>query len=254
MVLFSFIGTLGIRERIEPIKKERYKTKEFFKVLAARPIYTHFLSALASSIASGAGTAAIIYYVTYIVGNPELIGLFVIFVVLGNFIGFFVGRPILSKYGKKYTLVIGSFITNIPLLFIILSPSNVGFLILIIIISSIGGGFAMIVGYGLQADNTDYVEWKQGNRTEAAIASLVSFVNKAGLGIGAALVGFILALTGYMPNVSQSPLAVQGIIWSYAFIPALLGLTGGLIILFFYPLTQSKITEMALALQQKRQL
>ena len=109
----------------------------------------------------------------------------------------------------------------------------------------------MIVGYGLQADNTDYVEWKQGNRAEAAIASLVSFVNKAGLGVGAALVAFILAITGYVPG-SPPPSAIEGILWSFIIIPAILGLIGGLIILFFYPLTKKRNTEIALALEERR--
>jgi len=253
VVIASFIGTLGIRERIEQIKKERYNTKEFFKVLSAKPVFTHFLSSLISSIGGGAGSAALIYFLTYIVEMPELVGTFVIFLVIGNFIGLILGKPFLNKYGKKYTLVIGSFISNIPSFFILfIDPSNLGILFLIIIISSIGGGFGMIVGYGLQADNTDYVEWKQGNRAEAAIASLVSFVNKAGLGIGAALVGFILAITAYVPNVDQSLSAIQGIYWAYIILPSILGLISGLIILFLYPLTKEFNTKIKLELLERR--
>lgn len=251
IVVASFLGTLGIKERIDPIKKERYNVKEFFKVLAAKPVYTHFLSALLSSIAAGSGTAALIYFLTYILLDPALLGLFVIVTVFGNIIGFFIGKPILNKYGKKYTMVIGSLIGNITKFFILIAPTDIGLLVLISLIGSVGGGFGMIVGYGLQADNTDYVEWKQGNRAEAAIASLVSFVNKAGLGIGAALVAFILAITSYVP-LTPPPSAIEGILWSYILIPAMLGLVGGLIILFFYPLTKDKNEEIKLALQERR--
>ena len=253
VVLASFLGTLGIRERIEPIKKEKYNAKEFFKVLSAKPVFTHFLSSLMSSISSGANTAAILYFLTYVIGMPELIGFFAIALVIGTLIGLGLGKPILNKYGKKYTIVAGSFIGNIPLFFILLvEPSNLLVLFLIYTISGIGGGFGMMVGYGLQADNTDYIDWKQGNRTEAAIASLVSFVNKAGLGIGAALVGFILAISGYIPNVPQLPSAIQGIYLAFIIMPALLGLISGLIILFFYPLTKELNLKIALELNERR--
>lgn len=252
VVVASYIGTLGIRERIEPIKKDGYNVKEFFKVLAVKPVYTHFLSALLSSIAAGAASATLIYYLTYILLDPGLMGFLAVVLVIGNLIGFFIGKPILSKYGKKYTLVLGTLIDNILKFFILIAPTNLLLIIIILIIGSIGGGFGMIVGYGLQADNTDYVEWKLGNRAEAAIASLVSFVNKAGLGVGAALVAFILAITGYIPIIPP-PSAIEGILWSYILIPAILGVISGFIILFFYPLTKAKNAEIALALQKRRQ-
>jgi GPH family glycoside/pentoside/hexuronide:cation symporter/glucuronide carrier protein len=251
VVIASFIGTLGIRERIEPIKKEGYNVKEFFKVIAARPVFIHFLSKLADSIGGGTAIVANIYFLTYIVGDPGVLGLFVIIGLFGNFIGFFIGKPFLSKYGKKYTLVIGSFISNIPGFFLLLDPSNVGFLLIISAFSSLGGGFGIIVGHGLQADNTDYVEWKQGYRAEAAIASLVSFVTKAGLGIGSAIVGFVLAITNYIPVTPPSS-AIQGIIWTYVLIPKILGLLGGILILLFYPLTKTKNLEIVMALQERR--
>jgi len=253
VVLASFIGTLGIKERIEPIKKEKYSTIEFFKVLGAKPVFTHFLSSLISSIAGGVATAALIYFLTYVMGMPELAGVFAIIAVVATFIGLGMAKPFLNKYGKKYTIVIGSFISNVPKFFVLLvDPSDLLMLLLIFLISGIGGGFGMVVGYGLQADNTDYIEWKQGNRTEAAIASLVSFVNKAGLGIGAALVGFVLAITGYIPNVPQNPSAISGIYWAFIILPAILGLISGLIILFFYPLTKELNIKIALELNERR--
>lgn len=253
VVVCTFIGTLGIRERIEPIKKERYKPREFFRVLSAKPVFTHFIANLFISSSNGAAMAAMIYFLTYLVENPGLVGLFAFIIVLGNIIGFFIGKPILNKYGKKYTMVIGMLISKITILFILMvNPKDILLLVLILITSSLGDGFIMIVGYGLQADNTDYVEWKQGNRAEGAIASLISLVSKAGMGIGAALVGFILAITGYVPNLPQSPSAIQGIYLAYVGIPSILGIIAAAIIFFYYPLTKKKNAKIALALQEKR--
>jgi len=253
VVFASLIGTLGIKERIEPTKKEKYNFKEFLKVLSSKPVYTHFFSSLSSSIGGGAMATALIYFLTYVVEMPEVLGIFAILLVLGTFIGMGLGKSILNKYGKKYTLVLGSFIGNIPLFFILLvNPKNLVAICLIYAISGIGRGLGMLVGYGLQADNTDYIEWKQGTRTEGAIASLVSLVMKGGMGVGTALVAFVLGLSGYVANVSQSPSAIIGINMIFIIIPASLGLISGLIILFFYPLTKELNKKIALELIEMR--
>jgi len=252
-VIASIIGTSGIRERIEPLKKDNYNAKEFFRTLSARPVIVYFFYALIFSIAVGTTAAAQLYFFTYIVKNVEVLVILGIFTFSGLFLGFFIGRPILEKYGKKYTLIIGTLFNNsVNLCILLIDPRNFLLLFFILSISSIGAGITQVVGYGLQADNTDYVEWKRGIRTEGAIASLVSFVNKAGLGIGAALTAFILAITAYVP-ITPPPSAIIGIFLATYIIPALLGLIGGLIILFFYPLTKEKNAEIALILKERRE-
>ena len=52
--------------------------------------------------------------------------------------------------------------------------------------------------YGIQADNTTYVQYKTGKRAEAAVASLSSFISKVGQGIAGALPGYVLAATGFV--------------------------------------------------------
>ncbi len=249
----SFIGAWGVKERIKPIATQRYKLKDFKKILSARPVSTHFFSNLITAIGSGSNTAAGIYFWTYVVKRPDLIGLVAVFIVMGILIGFVIGSPMLNRFGKKHTWVIGALISNIPYFFIlIVNPENFLLIFSIFGITGIGIGLTSIVGYGLQADNTDYIEWRHGDRTEAAIASLVSFIQKAGLGIGAAIPGYILAATGYIPNVEQTTTAIQGIYWAYITLPAIFGIIGALIILFWYPLTRELNAQIAKELNQRR--
>ncbi len=72
------------------------------------------------------------------------------------------------------------------------------------------------------------------------------------MGVGTALVGFVLGLSGYVANVSQSPSAILGINMIFIIIPASLGLISGLIILFFYPLTKELNKKIALELIEMR--
>ncbi|MHA1726296.1 MAG: MFS transporter [Promethearchaeota archaeon] len=249
----NLIEIPGIKERIEPIKKERYRVRDIFKILSAKPVLVHFFFNLFCSIGSGTSTAMVIYFWTYFVGRPELMSLVPLFMIMGMIIGMIIGTPILNRFGKKYTLVVSGFTLNLPSIAILfIDPSKISLFFLIGAISAIGGGINGLMGYGLQANNTDYVEWKQGHRAEGQIASLISFIQKTGLGIGAAIPGFILGLTGYVPNVEQTLLAIQGIYFSYIIFPVILGIIATFIIWIFYPLTKDINIKIAQELDQRR--
>ncbi len=250
---FSSIGALGVKEKIEPIAKEKYNFKYMGKIIGNRAILTHFVANLLISIAIGANTAAAIYFWTYIIKIPALIGISIIFSALGILIGYVVGTPFTNRYGKKNTMCIGLLLATIAAFLIFMTDYN-NFLILfsIFVIFGIGQGFYSMVSYGVQADNTDYVEWKRGYRAEGAIASLNSFIQKAGLGIGAAIIGFILAATGYTPNVEQTPQTIQGIYLGFVLIPGILAFISTLLIFIAYPLTKEKNSLIAKDLKERR--
>ena len=250
---FSSIGALGVKEKIQPISKKRYNVKYLGKIIGNRAIFTHFIANLLLAIAIGSNAAAAIYFWTYIVKMPELIGISVIFGVLGILIGYIIGTPFTNRFGKKYTMAFGLFIATISAyLILITNPTNFPIMFSIFVLFGVGQGFASMVSYGIQADNTDYIEWKRGYRAEGAIASLTSFIQKAGLGIGAAITGFILAATGYAPNVEQTPQTIQGIYWAFVVIPGILAFLSSLIIFFAYPLTKEKNLLIAKDLNERR--
>lgn len=253
--VFSSIGALGIKEKIRPISKERYTVKYLGKIIGNRAIITHFSANLLLAIAIGSNTAAAIYFWTYVVKKPELIGIAVIFGVLGIIIGFIIGTPFTNRFGKKYTMVFGLFIaTSSAFLILITDPNNFPVMFSIFVLFGVGQGFSSMVSYGLQADNTDYIEWKRGYRAEGAIASLNSFIIKAGLGIGAAITGFMLAGTGYTPNVEQTSQTIQGIYWAFVLIPGILAFIAAFIILLAYPLTKEKNNIIAKDLRERRKI
>ena len=250
---FSSIGALGVKEKIQPISKKRYNVKYMGKIIGNRAILTHFIANLLLAVAIGSNAAAGIYFWTYVVKRPELIGISVIFGVLGILIGYIIGTPFTNRFGKKYTMVLGLFIATISaFLIFITDPYNFPVMFSIFVFFGIGQGFASMVSYGLQADNTDYVEWERGYRAEGAIASLTSFIQKAGLGIGAAITGFMLAATNYTPNVEQSSQTIQGIYWAFVLIPGTLAFIAAFVILLAYPLTKEKNNVIAMDLRERR--
>jgi len=72
------------------------------------------------------------------------------------------------------------------------------------------------------------------------------------MGFDAALVWFILARSGYIPNDPQSPSAIQGGYLAYVGVPSILSIITPAIIFFYYFLIKKKNAEITVALQEKR--
>jgi GPH family glycoside/pentoside/hexuronide:cation symporter len=62
------------------------------------------------------------------------------------------------------------------------------------------------------------------------------FALKLGLTLGGTLVGWILGLYGFEAGMAQSPETLDGIVMLMSFFPAVFGIIGGAIMIF-YPLT-----------------
>jgi sugar (glycoside-pentoside-hexuronide) transporter len=83
-------------------------------------------------------------------------------------------------------------------------------------------GIAMTLPFSLLSDSVDYGEWKSGIRAAGLLTTIgAAFCFKAGSGLGGALPAWILGATGYVPNVDQSPKALEGIVIGFIWVPAL---------------------------------
>lgn len=253
MFVLTLVGTLGIKERVTQITKEKYHFKDLYKIIGCRPVLANFGANLLLNIGLAASSAMNIFFWTYVVGIPVLYGI----AMFSNFIGMIAGTiiaPVISnKTGKKTLLEIGLIISGVFQILILLIPTTQVSLIYIgLLISGSGFGLVMSLVYGISADTIDYVEWKQGYRTEAAVASLNSFISKAAMGIGSAIAAFILAFTGYVPNVVQTEQAIQGIYLGTFLLPGLLAIFGSILFQITFNLTKEKNKEIAIALSERR--
>lgn len=90
--------------------------------------------------------------------------------------------------------------------------------------------------FAMVSDTIEYGEWKTGIRIEGLTNSASSFGFKVGGGLGAAIIGWVLAAGGYIGGAdTQSDLAVFAVKSLYIYLPfALTVLQIG--ILFFYHL------------------
>ena len=128
----------------------------------------------------------------------------------------------------------------------LLDPTSLALIYVGTIIGGLGSGLTGPLAYGIQADNTMYVQYKTGKRAEAAIASLTSFITKVGQGIAGAVPGYVLAACGYIGTAESQPESVaKGIIFCVLILPLIITVVAGILFATQYNLDKEEIDEIA---------
>ena len=244
----SIVGALGVKERVafEGTEEERYKIRDLFKFLFTKPVIVTFLASLLYFVgyqgAAGAGT----YYFTYIMGDLSLMAGVSGVSMIGMVPGMIVAPLVANKVGKKKVFAAGIFICAIGPALRLFAPTSLAMAYVGTLVASLGAGFIMPLTYGVQADNTLYVQYTTGKHAEAAIASLSSFITKVGQGIAGAFPGYVLAACGYINGAAEQPASVHtGIIVCVLVVPVVLGIIGGIVFAFGYKLEKDYVDRMA---------
>ena len=170
-LVFSILGALGVKERVTPkgTDDERYSLRELFQFLRFKPVWTHFLTILLStvgtSLSSGTGT----FFYTYIMKDLKLMsGVSVVSLVI-TLLGMAVAPVLANKLGKKNVFLAGIIVAVGGSLIRFIDVRSLLLIYLGAVFAGIGGGFIGPLAYGIQADNTMYVQYKTGKRAEAAV-------------------------------------------------------------------------------------
>lgn len=189
-----------------------------------------------SFIMTSVNTAVNIYYVQYILGNAELMSILGVISFIPLLIGLLFVAPIIKKFGKRNSSLLGLAITILGAAITVIDPTSIKIVIVASVIKSLGGVPLAATMFAMLADTVDYGEWKTGMRTEGLVYSAGSFGSKAGSGLGAAIVGWMLAFGGYVggqEHISES--ARSSILFMYIYLPIIISALM-VVILYFYKL------------------
>ncbi|MBQ7370419.1 MAG: MFS transporter [Blautia sp.] len=246
VIAFSVIGAIGVKERVVVEKEDRvnYKFLDLVRIITRKPVLVTFATALLYYTGTMIFMGVNAYYYTYVIGNLQLLSVASIVQIVATVVATIVAGKLMGKLGKKKLYVLGLIIFGILPLIRLIDATSVPILMLATAFFGFGGGLYSAVNYGIQADNTDYIELDMGYRAEAAVASLSSFITKCAMGVGGAIPGYILAAVGFQADAAtQSPQVLSAITMCIAIVPAVFAILGVVLFSKFYPLTKEKLEE-----------
>lgn len=146
-----------------------------------------------------------VYYAKYILGNENLVGIMGAVGLIPTFLGFAVVGPMMKKFGLAKTARIGMLIG-------IIATGIRSFMPYSFIATLVLGSFStfatipiMAIGGVLVTNTIEYGEWQSGKRLVGMVNSASSFGMKIGIGLGTAMVGWILALGHYDGTLAIQP-------------------------------------------------
>lgn len=162
--------------------------------------------------------------------------------------------PITRRFGKKEASAVGCIIGGISsFVLYFLHTSSMWTFILISILGYMGFGFFNLVIWSFITDVIDDQEVKSGKREDGTIYAVYSFARKVGQAAAGGLGGFALAMTGFDESVQvQSQAVVDGIYDVATLYPGILYIAVGLVLIFIYPLSKSRVNENVATLKIKR--
>ncbi len=166
--------------------------------------------------------------------------------------GYFPPKFLSRKFGKRNLFIACMSIETVALgINYFAGPENLAMVFGTQIVYSLASGPAMPLLWAMLADSADYSEWRSGRRATGLVYSASTFAMKTGGAVGASVMLAILGAFGYVANVQQSAIALNGIRISMTMIPAIMALaTTGL--LFFYNLKDSKLIQIENELNARR--
>ena len=164
------------------------------------------------------------------------------FLVLGSVIqigGILASKPLSDRFGKKAVFFSGMAVATIATALVyFVTPTSMTLLVVLSILWPLGWGPTVPLLWVMIADVADYSEWKHDRRATGFMYAGILFALKAGLGLGGALSGWLIAAYGYVPNVAQTPQALQGIRLSATLFPTIPFIVG-LVCLAIYPISKA---------------
>lgn len=214
--LFTFLTTREMQDDSAG-GEETTSTKAGLKSLFSNKYWImQVLNSVFIYLGLNARLAAMIYYCTYVLGNPELVALLVLADNIPSLVCMPIALQISNKFGKRKTSLIGLCGTLIGFALMFLNIYNLPLFIAGLVVRGIC--FSPVQGStnAFIADCALYGEWKTGVKTEGIAFSAISFAGRVSSGLASAVVGLVLTLTGYVAKApTQTAMATNGIIFLY---------------------------------------
>lgn len=230
LLIFCFFES---RERIVMDKKESADVKVsdlWMELVRNRPLRILSFFFIISFTTMSISNAADSYFMTYNIGaTPFMTTAFMWLGTIPAFIFLPLVPAIKKKIGKNgmFRMFLGIAIFGMILMYLCVTfPALKSCFPLLCVIQFVKStGILVATGYmwALVPEVVTFGEYATGRRVAGIVNALICIFMKAGMAIGGAVPGLVLAWVGFNgASQVQTPLAEQGILWLVTLIPALL--------------------------------
>jgi glycoside/pentoside/hexuronide:cation symporter, GPH family len=253
-LIFFFITFKTTRERVRPPKEQTSSLKADLKNLFTNRAWIILaLVGIVSFVMFAMQNAAIAYYFKYYIGKEQNVQLFNVIGTIALIVALPLAKPLAKKFGNRNVFIASSLISGIFFMAIYLPGTNNLVTVYIFnVIAKMAYAPAVPLLWTMIADAADYGEWKSGRRATGLYFSAAVFAQKAGWGIGAAIAGWILTASHYVPNAIQTASAITGIKLLVSVIPGILYMSCA-IFMIFYTIDKKTTDLMKTELEARRE-
>jgi glucuronide carrier protein len=194
-----------------------------------------------------------VYYARDVLGNPDLYIVLTLVQTVVMIIASVLIPKAVETVGKKTTYLAAGAIGTVSGIGLALAPGSVPALgIACYGALGLGLGAVNTLIFAFQADTVEYGEWRSGVRAEGASYAVLSFMRKAGQGIGGAVAAYTIGLGGYVAGAAtQTDEGLLSIKIAAGAIPAGFFVLATLV-MTAYPLTERVFRRVVAELAERR--
>lgn len=232
MLAFNSLAVLTVKELPEDhIEQEHGRKKpdvtiiQSLKLLLSNKYYIFILLYYIINQIVYIGSVGVgIYFCTYSLGNPDYLGVFTL-ISNGAMIVGLIATPIFVKKAGIYKVNLAGMLIGLAgavAASIAGYTGNISLLMLSLAVKGLGTSPMLGTVNAVIADISTYTYMKDGVRIDGTMFSCSSMGNKVGGGLGTAISGWLLAVSGYDGLAAvQSESAISMIMFMYLLLPAI---------------------------------
>ena len=196
-------GEAGKEEKKE---EEKYSLADAFRLLIRNKYYLMICAAYILMQIYSATLNMGIYYMTYVLKNANLLGVFSWAINIPMIIGLLFTPALVAKWGGMYRLNLTGYTIGTLGRLGVMIAGYMGSVPLMLACTAIAAiGMSLLQGdmNALIATCSEYTYLTSGKRVDGTMYSCTSLGTKLGGGIGTALAGWLLAFSGYVGKAAE---------------------------------------------------
>lgn len=237
--VFLLLTAIGIKEKLPGNEdfKQHHRTGNSKEAVKAVLKTRYFWIAAGVSIfyfTSSNLTGMAYYFARDVMHNGAIQSIISLISVFPMVLGAPFAVMLINRLGKRKVLICGLTISVVASLMILIDPENVVLVLASTFIKCLGIVPISTAATTLAGDIADYVQMKDGVRSEGVTTSTYTVGVKIGAGLGSAIVAWALAIGKYDGAASvQAPSALTAMTVTTAVVPAVLYILCIVLLLFW---------------------